>query len=115
GPAAGDRLPLADRMLFPHPRGLSPAALTAWLGFEVNEGEYKVMGLAAFGEARFRDAFRRLVRLGDDGSVELDLDYFAFTTDTEVGFGPRLEALLGPRRDPGRPWDLASPRTGRPP
>ncbi len=103
-----DGLSLVDRMLFPCSIGLFYAALTAWLGFEVNEGEYKVMGLAAYGEPRFRDAFRRLVRLGADGSVDLDLGYFAFTTDTEVGFGPRLEALLGPRRDPGRPWDLAA-------
>ncbi|MFT3767350.1 MAG: carbamoyltransferase N-terminal domain-containing protein [Minicystis sp.] len=104
----GDRLSLVDRMLYPHSLGLLYAALTAYLGFEVNEGEYKVMGLAAFGEPRFRDEFRRMVRLGEDGSVELDLDYFAFTTDTEVGFGPRLEALLGARRDPERPWDLAT-------
>jgi len=102
----GDHLALVDRMLYPHSLGLLYAALTAYLGFEVNEGEYKVMGLAAFGEPRFRDEFTRLVRVGDDGSVRLDLDYFAFTTDTEVGFGRRLEALLGPRRDPERPWDL---------
>lgn len=109
----GDRLTLVDRMLYPHSIGLLYAAITAYLGFEVNEGEYKVMGLAAFGEPRLRDEFRCLVRLGDDGSVELDLRYFAFTTDTEVGFGPRLEALLGPRRDPERPWDLASPEDRR--
>jgi carbamoyltransferase len=106
-------LTLVDRMLFPHSLGLLYAALTAYLGFEVNEGEYKVMGLAAFGAPRFRDEFRRFVRLGDDGSVELDLDFFAFTTDTEVGFGPRLEALLGPRRDPERPWDLDTPEDRR--
>jgi carbamoyltransferase len=102
----GGQLTLVDRMLYPHSIGLMYAALTAYLGFEVNEGEYKVMGLAAFGEPRFRDEFARMVRLGDDGSVELDLDYFAFTTDTAVGFGPKMEALLGPRRDPERPWDL---------
>jgi carbamoyltransferase len=109
----GERLTLVDRMLFPHSLGLLYAALTAYLGFEVNEGEYKVMGLAAYGAPALRDEFRRFVRLGDDGSVELDLDYFAFTTDTEVGFGPKLEALLGPRRDPGRPWDLTTPADKR--
>jgi carbamoyltransferase len=109
----GSRLTLVDRMLFPHSLGLLYAAITAYLGFEVNEGEYKVMGLAAFGAPRFRDEFARFVRLGADGSVELDLDYFAFTTDTEVGFGPRLEGLLGPRRGAGRPWDLATPEDQR--
>jgi carbamoyltransferase len=109
----GDRLALVDRMLYPHSLGLLYAALTAWLGFEVNEGEYKVMGLAAFGAPRFRDEFARLVRVGADGGVTLDLDYFAFTTGTEVGFGPRLEAHLGPRRDPDRPWDLDTPEDRR--
>ena len=104
----GDRLTLVDRVLFPHSIGLFYAAMTAYLGFPVNEGEYKVMGLAAFGEPRFRDEMRRLLRVGADGSIELDLDYFAFTTDTDVGFGPRMEALLGPRRDPEKPWDLDS-------
>jgi carbamoyltransferase len=109
----GDRLTLVDRQLFPHSIGLFYAAMTAYLGFPVNEGEYKVMGLAAFGEPRFRDEMRRLLRVGADGSVSLDLDYFAFTTDTEVGFGPKLEALLGPRRDPDKPWDLGSPEDRR--
>ena len=109
----GARLALLDRQAFPHSIGLFYAALTAYLGFEVNEGEYKVMGLAAFGEPRLLDEMRRLIRVGDDGSVELDLDYFAFTTDTEVGFGPKLEALLGPRREPGRPWDPSAPEDRR--
>jgi carbamoyltransferase len=104
----GDRLTLVDRMLYPHSLGLLYAAFTAWLGFEVNEGEYKVMGLAAFGAPRFRDELGRVVRLGSDGSITLDLDYFGFMTGIEVGFGPRLERLLGPRRDPDRPWDLSS-------
>jgi carbamoyltransferase len=91
---------------YPHSLGLFYAAITAYLGFEVNEGEYKVMGLAAFGEPRFREEFSRLLRLFPDGSFELDLGFFGFATDTELGFGPALEALLGPRRAPGRPWAL---------
>lgn len=101
------RLTLLDRIAYPHSIGLFYAAMTAWLGFEVNEGEYKVMGLAAHGTPRFRDELARVVRLDDDGSFTLDGSYFAFTTDVDVGFGPRLEALLGPRRAPERPWDLA--------
>jgi carbamoyltransferase len=104
----GGSLSLKDSLQFPHSLGLFYAALTAYLGFEVNDGEYKVMGLAAFGEPRLREAFAELARVNGDGSFELGLPYFAFTSDTEVGFGPRLEALLGPRRDPSRPWDLAT-------
>jgi carbamoyltransferase len=104
----GDRLTLVDRLLFPHSIGLFYAALTAWLGFEVNEGEPKVMGLAAFGAPRFRDELARTARVEPDGAFTLEPSYFAFTTDVDVGFGPKLEALLGPRRVPGRPWDLTS-------
>ncbi|RYE82685.1 MAG: carbamoyl transferase, partial [Myxococcales bacterium] len=60
---------------FPHSLGLLYAALTAYLGFEVNEGEYKVMGLAAFGRPTRRDEFARLVTLHDDGSFALDPTY----------------------------------------
>ena len=93
---------------FPHSLGLLYAGLTAYLGFAVNEGEYKVMGLAAFGTPRFREEFERLVRRHEDGSFELGLRYFAHFTDTDLGFGPALEKLLGSRRPPGKPWDLAS-------
>jgi carbamoyltransferase len=91
---------------YPHSLGLLYAGLTAYLGFEVNEGEYKVMGLAAFGTPRFKEEFDKLVKLHGDGSFELDLRYFAFHTDTDIGFSPELEVLLGPRRPPAKPWDL---------
>jgi carbamoyltransferase len=102
----GAGLRLVERLAFPHSLGLFYAALTAWLGFEVNEGEYKVMGLAAFGYPRFADEMARLVRVASDGSFELGLEFFAHTHDSELGFSPRLEQLLGPRRAPGRRWDL---------
>ncbi|MEZ4403991.1 MAG: carbamoyltransferase N-terminal domain-containing protein [Kofleriaceae bacterium] len=92
---------------YPHSLGLLYAALTAFLGFEVNEGEYKVMGLAAFGTPRFAAELDRVIHLADDGSFELELSYFGYLADPELGFGPRLEELLGPRRTPYRPWDLA--------
>lgn len=92
---------------YPHSLGLLYAALTAYLGFEVNEGEYKVMGLAAYGTPRFEDELRRVIRLDDDGGFALDLAYFGYLADPELGFGPDLERLLGPRRTAYRPWDLA--------
>ena len=91
---------------YPHSIGLLYAALTAYLGFEVNEGEYKVMGLAAFGEPRFKDEFARLLKLRPDGGFELGLAYFAFHTDTDIAFSAKLEQLLGPRRPHARVWDL---------
>jgi carbamoyltransferase len=109
----GDELRALESIDFPHSLGLLYAALTAWLGFTVNEGEYKVMGLAAWGRPGRGDLgerFARLITLHADGSYELGLDYFAHMSDAELGFGPKLEALLGPRRPPGQAWDLASER-----
>ena len=91
---------------YPHSIGLLYAALTAYLGFEVNEGEYKVMGLAAFGQPRFKDEFDKLLKLRADGGFELGLQYFAFHTDTDIAFSAKLEQLLGPRRAHAKPWDL---------
>jgi len=101
------------RIEYPHSLGLLYAGLTAYLGFEVNEGEYKVMGLAAYGQPRLRDEFARLIRLDSDGTFELGLPYFAYLADAELGFGPAMEALLGPRRPPHRPWELDGPADQR--
>jgi carbamoyltransferase len=102
----GKRIEPIERIAYPHSLGLMYAALTAYLGFRVNEGESKVMGLAAFGAPRLRDEFARLLQLQTDGTFTLGLAYFDEHTDTEIGFGPKLEALLGPRRAPERAWDL---------
>jgi carbamoyltransferase len=104
----GRTLRCIDHIAFPHSLGLLYAALTAYLGFEVNEGEYKVMGLAAFGEAT--RSLEELVTLHGDGTFSLSLDFFDAHTDTELGFGKKLEALLGPRRPPGRRWSFDSDR-----
>ncbi|HET9624761.1 MAG TPA: carbamoyltransferase N-terminal domain-containing protein [Kofleriaceae bacterium] len=94
------------RLEYPHSLGLLYAGVTAYLGFEVNEGEYKVMGLAAYGQPRLRDAFAKLIELHADGTFTLGLPYFAHLADAELGFGPAMERLLGPRRPPHQPWQL---------
>lgn len=91
---------------YPDSIGLLYAALTAYLGFEVNSGEYKVMGLAAFGTPRFKDEFTKMVQRYEDGSYQLNLEYFAHHTDTQMGFSPRMEELLGARRPHGKKWDM---------
>jgi carbamoyltransferase len=102
----GTSLTPIGQLEYPHSLGLLYAGLTAYLGFEVNEGEYKVMGLAAYGSPRFRDEFARLLRVEPDGWFALDASYFGRLADAELGFGPKLEQLLGPRRPPYQPWDL---------
>jgi carbamoyltransferase len=86
---------------FPHSLGLLYSTLTAYLGFKVNSGEYKVMGLAPYGEPRFADLLQReLVTLHDDGGFSLNMRYFAFGHKLRM-FDARLEALLGrPARVP---------------
>jgi carbamoyltransferase len=109
----GSSLTSLAKLSFPHSLGLLYGAVTAYLGFEVNEGEYKVMGLAAFGTPRYRTEFESLFTMAADGSFELNLPYFAYDTGSDVGFSPRMETLLGPRRPVGRSWDLDGDESDR--
>lgn len=100
--AAGSQLVLHQAMTFPHSLGLLYSVFTEYLGFEVNDGEYKVMGLAAYGEPRFAERLSGAARLYEDGSLWLDMRHFAFHRTGGRGFSARLESLLGiPPRLPG--------------
>jgi carbamoyltransferase len=111
----GARLRVLRRVHFPHSLGLLYLALTQYLGFPRYGDEYKVMGLAAYGEPDYADALRRLVHLRPDGGFVLDLAYFrhhadGVTMSWDEGeptvapvYTPALEALLGPARDPAGP------------
>src|SRR5215207_6000543 len=97
----GKDLKVLKEMHFPHSIGLLYSAFTYYLGFKVNSGEYKVMGLAPYGEPRYTEKILdELVELYDDGSLRLDMKYFNFAaglTMTNKGF----ENLFGePRREP---------------
>ena len=98
GVGRGTDIKLQKQMEFPHSLGLLYSAFTAFLGFEVNEGEYKVMGMAPYGEPRYVDKVWKLVQQNQDGSFTLDMDYFCFHESTERTFGPRFEALFGEPR-----------------
>ncbi|MBI4323042.1 MAG: carbamoyltransferase [Candidatus Omnitrophica bacterium] len=98
----GSALHLSHEIRFPHSLGLLYSTFTAFLGFEVNEGEYKVMGMAPYGTPRYVDKIRRIVRIYDDGSLWLDLRYFAFHRSSERSFSRKFLDLFGPPRDPSR-------------
>ena len=87
-------------MFFPHLLGLLYSAFTAWLGFEVNEGEYKVMGMAPYGTPRYVDKVLSLIDLKDDGSFTTDLSYFSYHRSTRETISRKFEELFGARRDP---------------
>ena len=79
GIGRGNRIELTDHITFPHSLGLLYSAFTAYCGFEVNDGEYKLMGLAPYGKPTYAAAIRQhLIDLKPDGSFRLNMDYFAF-------------------------------------
>jgi carbamoyltransferase len=108
------RLDIADQIDFPHSLGLFYSAFTDFLGFEVNEGEYKVMGMAPYGEPRFVDELSRVLRTYEDGSFWLDLDYFSFHYSARKAYTDKVVELLstGPRKrdEPFEPGDERSQR-----
>lgn len=97
--AGANRLTLEEEIRFPHSLGLLYSAFTAFLGFEVNEGEYKVMGMAPFGEPRYVDRVRKLIRLNPDGSFALDMSYFSYHYHSRRAFNRKFETLFGEPRD----------------
>jgi carbamoyltransferase len=100
GRAEGSRLELFEEVRFPDSLGLLYSAITSYLGFEVNDAEYKVMGLAPYGEPRYVGQVRSLVTVEDDGRFRLDMRYFDFLGGTRM-FSPELCRLFGaPPREP---------------
>jgi carbamoyltransferase len=115
GRLAGSTMTVDRRVFFPHSLGLLYLAVTQYLGFPKYGDEFKVMGLAPYGEPRFTRELGSLVHLADEGGFALDLSYFRHWSDglsmtwedgePTVGtvFTPKLEALLGPARRPDAP------------
>src|SRR5713226_8254351 len=97
---------LTREIRFPHSLGMLYATFTAYLGFAVNDGEYKVMGLASYGRPTMVDQVRRLIRRTPDGAFTLDLDYFEFQTTAERSYSSRFVDLFGPPRNPYEPIDI---------
>lgn len=114
GRGHGSRIEVEDWVEFPHSMGLLYTAITQYLGFGKYGDEFKVMGLAPYGEPEYVDAVRRLVKPTKNG-FELDLSYFVHHSEgvnmtwdagsPTIGdvFSPKLEQLLGPRRQNGEP------------
>ncbi|MGH7407402.1 MAG: carbamoyltransferase family protein [Candidatus Methylomirabilales bacterium] len=90
---------LFQELRFPHSLGLLYSAFTAFLGFEVNEGEYKVMGMAPYGQPRYADKVSLLLDLKEDGSFRLDMSYLSYHYHLDKSFNDRFEALFGRPRD----------------
>jgi len=102
------RITLRREIRFPHSLGMLYSTFTAYLGFPVNEGEYKVMGLAAYGRPTMTDRVWKIVRRTPDGAFALAEEYFEFQASAERSYSTRLLDLFGPPRDPYDPIDLES-------
>lgn len=117
GMGKGQSLSVDGRVFFPHSLGIFYSAMTQWLGFPHYGDEYKVMGLAPYGEAKHLDAMRQIVRVKENGTFELDLHYFRHHRENvpyswdngspEVGtlYSSALEELLGPARHKDEPLE----------
>jgi carbamoyltransferase len=112
GVGRGNQISLTKEIDFPHSLGLLYSTFTAFLGFEVNEGEYKVMGMAPYGTPRYVDKVWKLVRQNDDGSFSLEMDYFCFHHSTDRMFNRKFANLFGEPRPSNMPFFTES--TGYP-
>jgi carbamoyltransferase len=95
----GNKIEMLEELKFPHSLGLLYSAFTYFTGFKVNSGEYKLMGLAPYGEPVYADRiFGELIDLKTDGSFRMDMDYFAYTRK-DVMTSRKMDALFdGPPR-----------------
>ncbi|HEX3988899.1 MAG TPA: carbamoyltransferase N-terminal domain-containing protein, partial [Verrucomicrobiae bacterium] len=100
GVGKGRQIDIISEVRFPHSLGLLYSAFTDYCGFRINSGEYKLMGLAPYGEPKYEDViFKELLDLKEDGSFWLNLDYFNFLTGITMT-NDRFHGLFGgpPRR-----------------
>lgn len=102
GEGQGRDIVMRKAIRFPHSMGLFYSALTGYLGFKVNDGEWKIMGLAGYGQPRYVDAMRKLMQVYPDGSFRMNLKYFVHQRSTRfIANNGAWEKLLGiPRRLP---------------
>ena len=104
GVGQGNKLKLLKEIRFPHSLGLLYSAFTYFTGFRVNSGEYKLMGLAPYGEPKYVDQIREhILDLKDDGSFRLNMDYFGYLDGLVMTSQRFADVFGGPARQPESP------------
>jgi carbamoyltransferase len=100
----GNKIELTHEMHFPHSLGLLYSAFTYFCGFRVNSGEYKLMGLAPYGEPKYYDLIMdHLIDLKEDGSLRMDMSYFPYCHNTVMTGNKFARLFGGPRRQSETP------------
>ena len=101
GAGSGNKIDLFSEIKFPHSLGLLYSAFTYYTGFKVNSGEYKVMGLAPYGEPKYVDLiFKDLIDLKEDGSFRMNMDYFNYCAGLTMTNSKFHKLFGGPPRVP---------------
>lgn len=101
GIGEGNTIKLLNEIKFPHSLGLLYSAFTAFLGFRINSGEYKVMGMAPYGKPQYVDKiYDNLIRTADDGSFALNMNYFSYHYSEKKSFNNKFVDLFGDPRSP---------------
>ncbi len=95
GIGRGNSFEISEQIRFPHSIGLLFSAITAYLGFRVNDAEWKVMGLAPYGKPTYLDAMKEIVHLRDDGSFRLDMSFFNYHHSARRMYTNKWQKLLG--------------------
>ena len=104
GTGIGNDIQIQQEMHFPHSIGLLYSAFTAFLGFEINEGEYKVMGMAPYGSPKYIEEIWKIVIQHEDGSFWLDPSYFSFHWNTKKSYTKKFMNLFGEPRNANIPF-----------
>lgn len=101
GIGRGNKIEIKKEIRFPHSLGLLYSAFTAYCGFEINEGEYKLMGMHPYGKPQYVDKIYELIDVAEDGSLWHDMRYFSYHFSTNDTLSTAFEEHFGrPRRDP---------------
>jgi len=95
-----NEIKILEEIRFPHSLGLLYSVFTAFLGFRINEGEYKVMGMSAFGQPRYVDRIYELIKVNPDGSFRLNMKYFSYHYSPRYSFNKNFMKLFGRPRTP---------------
>ncbi|MEC8191289.1 MAG: carbamoyltransferase N-terminal domain-containing protein [Myxococcota bacterium] len=98
---------------FPESIGLVYSAFTAFLGFRVNNGEYKVMGMAAYGDPVYEEQVNKVLWTNDDGSFAVNMEYLSYHYSATDSYTKKFETLFGEPRFPGSAFDPTSPEGKR--
>ena len=98
GVGRGNDIEIEGEIKFPHSLGLLYSVFTAFLGFEVNDGEYKVMGMAPYGKPKYLPRVRKLVKTYADGSYRLNMEYFTYHRSADHAYSAKFVELFGKPR-----------------